>query len=425
MDYGLPERSLQDGYTDFTTFNGVNSYVTVIKQQTAMDFFYVIRSSALFTSTLPMAFSVLICYLFTAQILGWYCLKDYKDETFESWINDKNGMKERDPLNGSEITNPPDYTELLISRNRSDTRWADKTPESRVGTILKIDMILLVVLPLLVYSKIYGDSSLLRFIMYGNWMRGVNLFSFCAAVIVLILGALAVVICNGVLSMIAGFTGRAGETICRMLYSLIQYMAILNILYYVFGYVGLSMSTYIASLGAASLALSIGAQGMVADILAGVLIVFERQFQVGDIVEIDGVRGEVLEIGVRSTRIMCSGSDIRFINNSDIRSVMNKSIHNSTFRAEISLVTRRSLEEIEAFLNRELPLIGQKSELILSGPAYEGFVKVIDGTARPGNEKTVIVRISYSCSERDRYRVRDFIAREFYLLCEREEIGLK
>ncbi len=424
LDYGLPERSLQEGYTDFTTFNGVDSYVTMIKQQIALDFFYVIRSSVLFSNTLPMAFSVLLCYIITAQILGWFCLKDYKEETFEALTNGDN-QQERNALEQLENTDPPDYSELLISKNRSDTRWTDKTPENQAGTILKIDMVLLVILPLLAFTKIYGDSSLLRFIMYGNWMRGVNLFSFCATVIILILGILAVVICNGILSMIAGFTGRGGETICRMLYSLIQYMAILNMLYYIFGYVGLSMSTYFASLGATSLALSIGAQGMVADILAGVLIVFERQFQVGDIVEINDFRGKVLEIGVRSTRFKCSGGNIRFINNSDIRSVLNKSIHNSTFRAEISLVTRKSLMEIEEFLNRELPLIGQKSDLILSGPAYEGLVKVIDGTSKLGNERTIIVRIIYVCTERDRYKVRDFIAREFYMLCEREEIGLR
>ena len=232
------------------------------------------------------------------------------------------------------------------------------------------------------------------------------------------------VLSNGILSMIAGFTGRAGETTCRLLYSLLNYLVILSILYYVFEYIGLSMSSYIASISAASLALSIGAQGMVADILAGVLILFEHQFQVGDIIEIEGYRGRVLEIGVRSTRLLGSGNDVRFINNSDIRSIVNKSIRNSTSRAEISLVTNKSLEEVETILNRELPLIGQKSDLILSGPVLNGIVKV-SGTNKPGAEKSIVVRIIYKCAEQDRDRVRDFVAKEFYLLCEREEIGLR
>ena len=93
-------------------------------------------------------------------------------------------------------------------------------------------------------------------------------------------------------------------------------------------------------------------------------------------------------------------------------------------RAEINLITQKSLEEVEEFLNRELPLIGQKSDLILSGPTLDGFVKV-SGSTKPGYVRTYIVRIKYKCPERDRCQVRDFIGRELFLLCEREEIGLR
>ena len=423
MECGLPERSLLEGYTDFAAFNGVNSYVTMIKQPEAMDFFYVIRASELFSSTLPMAVSVLLCYLLSAQLLAWFCLKDYRDGSYEALINDKSRLTAGEHLNGSGNEDLSDYSSLLISKNRSDTRWTDKTPESRVGFILKIDMILLVILPLLVFTKIYGDSSLFWFILNGSWMRSVNLFAFCAITIVIIFAILAVVAFNGILSMIAGFTGRAGETLCRMLYSLIQYMAILNVLYYAFDYVGLSMSTYIASLGAASLALSIGAQGMVADILAGALIVFEHQFQVGDIVEVEGYRGRVLEIGVRSTRLLGSGNEIRFINNSDIRSVVNKSIRNSAYRTEIILLTMKTVEQIEELFNRELPEIGSRSDLIISGPSLNGIVKV-SGSIKAGTGIKITLRIMFECAERDRDEVRDFINREIFLFCEREGIVL-
>ena len=426
MDCGLPERSLQDGYTDFALFNKVNSYVTMIKQET-VDFFYVIRSAALFSSTLPLAIASLACYLVTLLILGCFGRKEYTAEAYDALLGSQMRQGNDDlsaAFDGYDFMPLSDFSELMVSKNRSDTRWEDKTPESRVGTILKIDVLLLVVLPVLVLLRMYGSSSLFNFIMKGSWMRGVNLFSFCAILIVVMIGIFVLVLSNGILSMIAGFTGRAGETTCRLLYSLLNYLVILSILYYVFEYIGLSMSSYIASISAASLALSIGAQGMVADILAGVLILFEHQFQVGDIIEIEGYRGRVLEIGVRSTRLLGSGNDVRFINNSDIRSIVNKSIRNSTSRAEISLVTNKSLEEVETILNRELPLIGQKSDLILSGPVLNGIVKV-SGTNKPGAEKSIVVRIIYKCAEQDRDRVRDFVAKEFYRLCEREEIGLR
>lgn len=426
IECGLPEKSLLDGYTDFATFNGVYSYVTTVKQKEEV-FFYVIRSAALFSSTLPLASAALICYLLTSLGLGLFYLKEYNTNAYEALIDPEKQQAEEIFPEGSEDYSDqgfvPDFSELPVSKNRSDTRWEDKTPESRVGTILKIDVLLLVILPVLVYIRENGDSSLFRYIMNGNWMRGVNLFSFCAIVIVLILGVFVLVLCSGLLSMIAGITGRAGETACRMLYSLLSYLVFLSILYYIFEYTGLSLSTYIASLGVASLALSIGARGMVEDILAGVMIVFERQFQVGDYIEIDGCRGRVLDIGVRSTRILGDGNDVRFINNSNIRSVVNKSIRNTANTAEYNLITQKSLEQIEELFNRELPMIGQKSDDIIRGPVLDGLVKV-SKNAKPGNDLTFALQIGYECSEQDQDKVKSFLTREIFLLCEREGIGL-
>ena len=425
MECGLPERSLLDGYTDFTVFNGVGSYVTMVKQS-AVDFFYVFRSSVLFSSTLPMAFAALVCYLLTSLILGLFCLKGYNADNFEIMTGDEKLQrdgKSTDKSDNDVFTDFTDFSELPVSKDRSDIRWADKTPDSQVGTVLKIDILLIVILPLFVYLRSYRDSSLFWFIMNGSWMRGVNMFAFCAVMIISISGVLLLMLSGGILSLVAGFTGRSGETACRMIYSLIYYLVFAVILYYIFEYLGLSMSTYIASLGTASLALSIGAKDMIADILAGVLIVFERQFLVGDIVEIDGVRGRVLEIGVRSTRLLDDANDVRFISNSNIRSIVNKSIRTSANTAEFTLVTKQTLEQIEELLARELPLIGQKSDVLISGPDFGGIVKV-SGGGRSGEGKAITVCLYYECQERDTYEARNFVVREFCLLCEREEIGL-
>ncbi len=422
---GLPERSLLDGYTDFAVFNGFNSYVTMVKQPT-VDFFYVFRSTILFSSTLPMGLSALLGYLLTSLILGLFCMKGYNADTFEIMTGEEKKQKEEKRKDRFDIAESSDFTdlsELPVSKDRSDIRWADKTPDSQVGTILKIDILLLVILPLLVYMRTYRDSSLFWFIMNGTWMRGFNLFAFCAIVIISITGVLTLMLSSGLLSLVAGFTGRSGETACRMIYSLIYYLVFAIILYYIFEYLGLSMSTYIASLGTASLALSIGAKDMIADILAGVLIVFERQFLVGDIVEIDGIRGRVLEIGVRSTRLLDDSNDVRFISNSNIRSIVNKSIRTSANTAEFNLVTKLTLGQIEELLSRELPLIGQKSDVIISGPDFGGIVRV-SGSGRSGEGKSVTVCICYECQERETYEARNFVVREFCLLCEREEIGL-
>ena len=246
-------------------------------------------------------------------------------------------------------------------------------------------------------------------------MRGVNLFAFTGIITVATASMLILLLCNVLLSLVAGFSGKGTETVCRVLYSLARYVAILTIIYYVFEYLGLSMSTYVASLGMVSLALSLGSRDM---------ILFERSFQVGDIVELDGCRGKVMELGIRSTKLLCNGSDIRFISNSSIRTIVNKSKRFSAFTMDLSMVTSKQLEEVEELFRQELPAIGKKTRKIKSDLVLAGITKVTGG-GQPDRDKTVSVRIRCECREMDWEDVRDYITREIYLLCEREHIELR
>ncbi|MBQ8136488.1 MAG: mechanosensitive ion channel [Clostridia bacterium] len=57
-------------------------------------------------------------------------------------------------------------------------------------------------------------------------------------------------------------------------------------IYFAFLYFGFPIGTVVGSIGIVSLALSLGAKDLAADILAGLSIVFEKSFEVGDIVQI-------------------------------------------------------------------------------------------------------------------------------------------
>ena len=75
-----------------------------------------------------------------------------------------------------------------------------------------------------------------------------------------------------------------------------------------------------------SLALSLGAQDLIKDILAGLAIVFDGSFHIGDVVEIGGTAGVVQEIGVRATKLTVEGNNTLYINNSEISRVLNKCV---------------------------------------------------------------------------------------------------
>ena len=181
---------------------------------------------------------------------------------------------------------------------------------------------------------------------------------------------------------------------------------------------GIAMSVYIASLSVISLAISLGSRDMVEDILSGLLMLFERQIKVGDIVEIDGCRGQVQEIGIRSTKLLCDGNDVRFLSNSGIRSIVNKSMRVSILTLSVSMVTDQSLEYVE-----DLPEIQKKENRILGDLTLDGISSVTGGGK--SGIRTVGVRFSCRCQERDQKAIQDNISRQIFFLCERENIELR
>ena len=82
--------------------------------------------------------------------------------------------------------------------------------------------------------------------------------------------------------------------------------------------IGVNYTAYIASLSVIGLAVAFGSQGLVQDIVTGFFVIFENQFDVGDMVEISGHVGLVREMGLRMTKIQNYQGLIVYIPNRNI-----------------------------------------------------------------------------------------------------------
>jgi small conductance mechanosensitive channel len=188
-------------------------------------------------------------------------------------------------------------------------------------------------------------------------------------------------------------------------------------LYLIFTYLGFNANVLLASFSAFSLAISLGAKDMVADILAGVFLVFEDDFHVDDIIEIDGFRGRVLEIGLRSTKLVGAGDNIKIIGNQNVKKIVNLSKLNSWYNMQLKVTADQPLEQIESMLKRELPKIGKSIPKVISGPSYKG-VLAIDGN-------TNTLSIVTECREDDMRLVQTEVNRAIRMLFTENGIVLK
>ena len=126
----------------------------------------------------------------------------------------------------------------------------------------------------------------------------------------------------------------------RMLFRLGTIGIILLILWNVSEYFGIPVTAVFASAGIAGMAVAFAARETLANLFGGASLLLDRPFRAGDYITLDtGERGEVMEVGLRSTRIM-TRDDIQItIPNSLITNskIINESAPKSDFRVRLQI----------------------------------------------------------------------------------------
>jgi len=206
------------------------------------------------------------------------------------------------------------------------------------------------------------------------------------------------------------------KTVFGLIGSFTKYIGTIVIATVLLGVWGVDTVTLVAGLGILGLIIGLGAQSLIADILAGLFIVFENNFQVGDIVTIEDFRGEIQEIGVRTTRIKSPFGDLKIINNSQIRVLVNMSRLPSYALADVTIEYGENLEKVEKIIDEALFGFAQKLPAITDEPEYLGVYEF--------STRGVVLRIKAECKEADRLQLRRDLNRELKLLLDRNKIKI-
>lgn len=114
------------------------------------------------------------------------------------------------------------------------------------------------------------------------------------------------------------------ETIRRLINTTALVITIIVAMLTILSEVGVEIGPILASVGVASLALGLGAQSLVKDAIGGFFIIVEGQYQVGDVIELDGYVGTVEDLTLRSTQVRDVQGYLHFIPNGEIRIVTNR-----------------------------------------------------------------------------------------------------
>lgn len=231
--------------------------------------------------------------------------------------------------------------------------------------------------------------------------------------------AFVVVISNAiflVLRLVGGKGGRLG-TLSTVIGSLTKYIALIGGACWVLAIVGVNVSTIFASLGIVALVLGFGAESLVADVVTGVFILFENQYNVGDIIEVGGFRGTVKEISIRTLSLQDSGGNIKIINNSSLVNIINRSNQKSVAVTDISISYEADLEKVEAALTKILADIKEKhSDVFIGRVQYAGVENLADSG--------VVLRFIADVEEGNIYSGKRLLNRELKIAFDKNKISI-
>ena len=246
--------------------------------------------------------------------------------------------------------------------NRDITPLRLRTPEHQllfVARCILFALFLWIVIVFLTKGQYLDENSMIRDVVRGGWKKGMNLYAFTAAEMIIIAASALCMALHSLVYFIARFSTPRGETVCHLVYSMITYATVFVSLYYTLSVFGVHTSTILKGAGIVGIIITFGAQSTIADILSGMFLIFEDVIHVGDYIKVGDTVGVVNNIGVRMTKIQSYGTIIS-INNADLKSMRNMSYADARVGCYIKLDSRENIDRIREVIERELPDIEKR-----------------------------------------------------------------
>jgi small-conductance mechanosensitive channel len=178
-------------------------------------------------------------------------------------------------------------------------------------------------------------------------------------------------------------------------FGIVGFFTVISILREIFDF---NPTPLLAGAGVAGVAIGLAAQTIVKDVINGMLILIEDQYNVGDVITIAGITGTVESMSLRKTTVRGFDGTLYLVPNSQITNVANQSRDFSSTTLNISVDFSADPDKVIALLNKIISEVRQEpayKEIFLEDPKVLGVDQI------KGSE--VIYQISVKTQARKQY----------------------
>lgn len=163
---------------------------------------------------------------------------------------------------------------------------------------------------------------------------------------------------------------QRANTIRIVILNIIKYIIVVLVLLAILATFGVNVKSIVAGLGITTAILGLAFQDLAKDLIAGISIITENQFEVGDTIEYDGFMGEVIFLGLKTTRIRDYKGAIKIIANHKLDTVINYSLHDSLAIIDLGISIDQDTEKVSKCLEEI------KQELVGRVPNATGEIQI-------------------------------------------------
>lgn len=142
------------------------------------------------------------------------------------------------------------------------------------------------------------------------------------------------------------------DTVINLIKNIIKYIIIIIVVLMILELYGVNTTSIIASLGIVGVVVGLAFQDTIKNMLAGILIIYDNRYNVGDFVKINDFTGTVKNLGLQTTKIQAYTGEVFTISNSNINTVINYSESNSRVLLSLSVSYNTDINKLEKVLSK-------------------------------------------------------------------------
>jgi len=209
---------------------------------------------------------------------------------------------------------------------------------------------------------------------------------------------------------------RRKRTVARVTRSITKYVVGIIAILSVLSIWGVNVGPALAGLGILGLVVGLGAQRFINDLIAGFFIIFEHHFDVGDKIEVQGFKGEVIDIGLKTTKVKNWKGEIRIMNNGDVTNLIQFSKDLSVAVIDFGIAYHEDVQKTTEVLTLELPKIRNEFPEIVEDPKVLGVINL--------NNSSVDMRVICKTLNEQHYGVERAIRQRIKLILDEHGIEI-